>query len=125
MRGYDGKLELVGWSDNSRYLASCTGNEVVLWDFARPRSRRHEAHRAERVTPNASTAFAWQPGGEHFVSGGRDWRLTLWRPARPRSPSTCRCSTRTSAPCAGRRTANALAVGEKKGRLTVFELVAR
>ena len=34
MRGYDGKLELVGWSDNSRYLASSAGNEVVLWDFS-------------------------------------------------------------------------------------------
>ena len=34
MRGYDGKVQLVGWSDNSRYLASCAGNEVVLWDFS-------------------------------------------------------------------------------------------
>ena len=40
MRGYDGKLELVGWSDNSRYLASSTGNEVVLWDFSGTRPGR-------------------------------------------------------------------------------------
>ena len=34
MRGYDGRVERVAWSDNSRYLASCTGHEVVLWDFS-------------------------------------------------------------------------------------------
>ena len=31
-------------------------------------------------------SFAWQPGGEHLVSGGRDWRLTLWRPAKATQP---------------------------------------
>jgi WD40 repeat protein len=31
MRGYEGRVQLVGWSDNSRYLASSAGNDVVLW----------------------------------------------------------------------------------------------
>ena len=67
MRGYDGKLELVAWSDNSRYLASSAGNEVVLWDFSGkgPEGTRPivlSGH-TERVD-----SFAWQPGGEHFVS---------------------------------------------------------
>ena len=74
MRGYDGKLELVGWSDNSRYLASSAGNEVVLWDFSGngPEGTRPivlNGH-TERVD-----SFAWQPGGDHLVSAGRDWRL--------------------------------------------------
>ena len=79
MRGYDGKLELVGWSDNSRYLASSAGNEVVLWDFS---GKGPEGTRP--IVLNGHTervdSFAWQPGGEHLVSAGRDWRLTLWRP---------------------------------------------
>ena len=85
MRGYDGKLELVGWSDNSRYLASSAGNEVVLWDFS---GKGPEGTRP--IVLNGHTervdSFAWQPGGDHLVSGGRDWRLTLWRPAKTRQP---------------------------------------
>ena len=70
--------------------------------------------------------FAWQPGGEHFVSGGRDWRLTLWRPGKATQPIDVQMlDSRNQRACAGRRTANALAVGEKKGRVTLFELVAR
>ena len=30
--------------------------------------------------------FAWQPGGEHLVSGGRDWRVALWRPGKADQP---------------------------------------
>ena len=85
MRGYDGKLELVGWSDNSRYLASSAGNEVVLWDFG---GKGPEGTRP--IVLNGHTervdSFAWQPGGDHLVSAGRDWRLTLWRPAKTKQP---------------------------------------
>ena len=85
MRGYDGKLELVGWSDNSRYLASSAGNEVVLWDFS---GKGPEGTRP--IVLNGHTervdSFAWQPGGDHLVSAGRDWRLTMWRPAKTKQP---------------------------------------
>ena len=85
MRGYDGKLELVGWSDNSRYLASCAGNEVVLWDFC---GKGPEGTRPIVLSGHTDRvdSFAWQPGGEHLVSAGRDWRLTLWRPAKAKQP---------------------------------------
>jgi WD40 repeat protein len=124
MRGYDGRVERVAWSDNSRYLASCTGNEVVLWDFS---GRGPEG--TKPIVLNGHTErvdnFAWQPGGEHFVSGGRDWRLTLWRPGKTTQALDVQmldseiCATRWSPD--GKR----LAVGEKKGRVTLFELVAR
>ena len=73
------------WSDNSRYLASSAGNEVVLWDFSGkgPEGTRPivlSGH-TERVD-----SLSWQPGSEHFVSAGRDWRLTLWRPAKAKQP---------------------------------------
>jgi WD40 repeat protein len=124
MRGYDGKVERVGWSDNSRYLASCTGNELVLWDFS---GRGPEGTKPVVLSGHTDRidAFAWQTGGDHFVSGGRDWRLNLWRPGKATQPLDVQMldseitATRWSAD--GKR----LAVGEKKGRVTLFELVSR
>ena len=76
MRGYESKLELVGWSDNSRYLASSASNDVVLWDFGGkgPEGTKPVvlSGHTERVT-----AFAWQPDGDHIVTGGRDWTCLL------------------------------------------------
>ena len=125
MRGYDGKLELVGWSDNSRYLASSAGNEVVLWDFS---GKGPEGTRP--IVLNGHTervdSFAWQPGGEHLVSAGRDWRLTLWRPGQDQATHRCadaRFGDQRGALVARRQTRSS--AGEKQGRLTVFELVAR
>ena len=85
MRGYDGKLTLVGWSDNSRYLASSAGHEVVLWDFS---GRGPEGTKPIVLSGHTERveSFAWQPGGDHLVSGGRDWRLSLWRPAKATQP---------------------------------------
>jgi WD40 repeat protein len=124
MRGYDGKLELVGWSDNSRYLASSAGHEVVLWDFGGkgPEGTRPivlSGH-TERVD-----SFAWQPGGDHFVSGGRDWRLTLWRPGKAREPIDVQMADSEISVVRWSADGKFLAVGEKKGRLTIFELAAR
>ena len=117
-------MELVGWSDNSRYLASCTGNDLVLWDFS---GRGPEGTKPVVLSGHTDRidAFAWQSGGEHFVSGGRDWRLNLWRPGKATQPLDVQMldseitATRWSAD------GKWLAVGEKKGRVTLFELVPR
>jgi len=124
MRGYDGKLELVGWSDNSRYLASSAGNEVVLWDFSGkgPEGTRPivlNGH-TERVS-----SFAWQPSGEHLVSAGRDWRLTLWRPAKAKQPIDVQMLDSEISVVRWSPDGKRLVAGEKQGRITVFELVAR
>jgi WD40 repeat protein len=124
MRGYEGRLELVAWSDNSRYLASSTGNELVLWDFGGkgPEGTRPlvlNGH-TERVD-----SLAWQPGGEHLVSGGRDWRLSLWRPGKVREAIDVQMTDSEVSSVRWSPDGKLLAAGEKKGRLTVYELVPR
>jgi WD40 repeat protein len=124
MRGYDGKVELVGWSDNSRYLATCTGNEIVLWDFS---GRGPEGTKPVVLSGHTERVdtFAWQSGGEHFVSGGRDWRLNLWRPGKATQPLDVQMLDSEISATRWSPDGKRLAVGEKKGRVTLFELVAR
>ena len=81
MSGYDGKVTQASFSANSRWLAtSATGSsEIVVWDFSGKGPEGTEplqlhAHE-ERVE---SLAFA--PAGPWLASGGRDWRVALWRP---------------------------------------------
>jgi WD40 repeat protein len=81
MSGYEGKVDQAAWSANSRYLAtSSTGaSSIAIWDFGGKGPEgseplQLEAH-AERIE-----SLAWQPGGTHLVSVGRDWRVVLWKP---------------------------------------------
>jgi WD40 repeat protein len=124
MRGYDGKLDLVGFSDNSRYLATSAGHEVVLWDFG---GKGPEGTRP--IVLNGHTervdSFAWQPGGEHLVSGGRDWRVTLWRPGKTTQPIDVQMGDSEFSVLRWSPDGKRLAAGEQKGRLTIFDLVAR
>jgi WD40 repeat protein len=124
MRGYEGRLELVGFSDNSRYLASCTGNELVLWDFG---GKGPEGTRP--IVLNGHTdrvdSLAWQPGGEHLVSGGRDWRINLWRPNKSRAAIDVQMVDSEVSALRWSPDGRFLVAGEKKGQLTVYELVSR
>ena len=124
MRGYDGKVQLVGWSDNSRYLASSAGNDVVLWDFS---GRGPEGTRPIVLSGHTDRidSFHWQPGGEHFITGGRDWRLSLWRPAKARQPIDVQMVDAEISAVRWSQDGKRVAVGDKQGRLTVFDLVAR
>src|SRR5688572_7016147 len=124
MRGYDGKLQLVGWSDNSRYLASCTGNDVVLWDFS---GRGPEGTRPVMLSGHTDRvdSFHWQPGGEHIVTGGRDWRLSLWRPGKSPQPIDVQMVDSEISVVRWSPDGKRVAVGEKQGRVTIFDLVAR
>lgn len=124
MRGYDGKVEVVGWKDDSRYLATCTGNELVLWDFSGkgPEGTKPVvlSGHTERVD-----ALAWQTGGDHLVSGGRDWRLNLWRPGKASQPVDVQMLDSDITATRWSPDAKRVAVGEKNGRVTVFDLVSR
>jgi WD40 repeat protein len=124
MRGYEGKLELVGWSENSRFLASSTTHELVLWDFG---GKGPEGTRP--IVLNGHTArvaaFAWQPAGEHLVSAGRDWRLALWRPNKTREPIDVQMLDSEVTAVRWSPDGRYLAAGEKQGRVTLYELVAR
>lgn len=79
MSGYAHKVRETSWSANSRWLATGGGNAVVLWDFA---GRGPEGTRPLQLDGHTDrlTVVAFQPAGGHLVSGGRDWRLSLWRP---------------------------------------------
>ena len=124
MRGYDGKVDRLAFSNDSRFLASCTGNEIVLWDFS---GKGPEGTRP--VVLNGHTArvdsFAWQPGGDHFVSGGRDWRVCLWRPNKVREAIDVQMADSEVSVARFSPDGKRVAVGEKNGRLTLYELVAR
>lgn len=124
MRGYDGKVQRVAWSDNSKYLASCTGNEMVLWDFS---GKGPEGSRPLVLNGHTDRvdSFAWQPGGEHLLSGGRDWRLVLWRPGRAREPIDVQMTDGEVSAMRWSPDGKRVAVGEKQGRVSLFELVAR
>jgi WD40 repeat protein len=124
MRGYDGKVELVAFGDNSRYLASCTGNELVLWNFS---GRGPEGTKPVVLSGHTDRieAFAWQTGGEHLVSGGRDWRLNLWRPGKATQPLDVQMLDSEISATRWSPDGKRVAVGEKKGRITIFELVSR
>jgi WD40 repeat protein len=124
MRGYDGRVQLVGWSDHSKYLASCTGNELVLWDFS---GRGPEGTRPLVLSGHTDRVdgFAWQPGGEHLASGGRDWRLVLWRPGKAREPFDVQMTDGDISALRWSPDGKRLAVGGKQGRITVYDMVAR
>lgn len=124
MRGYEGKLDLVGWRDDSRYLASCAGNEIVLWDFS---GRGPEGTKPIVLSGHTGKvdSFSWQPGGEHLVSGGRDWRLSLWRPGKATQPIDVQLLDEEASVVRWSPDGKRLLAGDKKGRLAVYELVAR
>ena len=124
MRGYDGKVELVGFSDNSRWLVSCSGNETILWDFS---GKGPEGTRPLVLSGHNDrvSCFAWQTGGEHLVTGGRDWRLNLWRPGKAAQPLDAQLLDSDVTAARWSPDGKRLAVGERKGRITVFELVPR
>ena len=124
MRGYDGKLELVGWSDSSRFLASSTTHEIVLWDFGGngPEGTRPIVLNGHTEKVNC---FAWQPGGEYLASGGRDWRLNLWRPQKAREAIDVQMLDSEITATRWSPDGKYLVAGEKKGRVTLYELVSK
>jgi WD40 repeat protein len=124
MRGYDGKVQLVGFSDNSRYLASSAGNEVVLWDFS---GRGPEGTKPIVLSGHTERvdSFAWQPGGEHLVSGGRDWRVALWRPGKAKQPVDVQLVDSEISVVRWSADGKRVVVGEKQGRVSLFDLVSR
>lgn len=122
MRGYPSKVEHVSWSGDSRYLATAADDQVVVWDFSgkgpegsRPLQLRGHTDRIECV--------AFQPAGNHLVTGGRDWRVSLWLPGK--SSAALDAQLTDSEPTCLRWSPDGrfIAVGERNGKLSVFELV--
>lgn len=79
MSGYANKVRELSWSANSRSLATGGGNAVVIWDFGGKGPEGTRPIQLEGHTDRLS-ALAYRREGGHLASGGRDWRLSLWRP---------------------------------------------
>ena len=69
--------------------------------------------------------FAWQPGGEYLASGGRDWRLNLWRPQKAREAIDVQMLDSEVTATRWSPDGKYLVAGEKKGRVTLYELVSK
>lgn len=122
MRGYPGKVDLTAWSGDSKFLASNAGNEVVCWDFS---GRGPEGTRPVQLSGHTDRieCLAFQPAGGYLVSGGRDWRLNLWWPQKFRQAVDAHLTDSEPTCLRWSPDGRHVAVGERKGKLSVYELV--
>ena len=130
MSGYDGKVDQTSWSANSRWLATAASGsgDIVVWDFSgkgpegtEPLQLRTHAERIE--------ALAFAPEGAWLVSGGRDWRLVLWRPgpsqrADVEAPLDVQLLDAPIGRISWSRDGKRVAVAQTDGRLRLFTLQA-
>ena len=131
MSGYDGKVGLVSWSANSRYLATAStgGRQVIVWDFSGKGPEGTEPMELHSHTDRVE-ALAYAPEGAWLASGGRDGRVVLWKPgpaARGAVSDTALDVQQFDVPvCLLRwsRDAKCLAVGQADGRLRFLGLKA-
>lgn len=122
MRGYPGRVSQTIWSHDGRYLATAAADAVVVWDFGgrgpegtRPLQLRSHTDRIE--------AMAFQPAGPYLVTGGRDWRVSLWRPGKTTQSLDAHLSDAEVSTIRWAPDNRHVAVGERQGTLTVYELV--
>ncbi len=121
MRGYPTRVPLTGWSANSRYLATGSGNAIVVWDFA---GKGPEGSQPMQLTGHTDRvdALAWQPGGPHLASGGRDWRLSLWLPGKAAQAIDAHLAAGEITALRWSPDGRTLAVGAAQGELALYEL---
>ena len=124
MRGYGSKVTLTEWSSNGRYLATSAAAEVVVWDFG---GKGPEGSAPLELTGHTDrvTHLAFQPNGPWLVSAGRDWRLTLWQPGKEKQAVDANLAGGEITAVRWSPDGKRLAVGEAKGRLTIYELATR
>jgi len=124
MRGYPTKVTLTEWSANSRYLATAAGSEVVVWDFG---GKGPEGSAPLELSGHTDriTHLTFQPNGPWLLSAGRDWRLTLWQPGKEKQAVDAHLTGGEITAVRWSPDGKRVAVGEAKGRLTIYELEAR
>jgi WD40 repeat protein len=123
MRGYPAKVTLTEWSANSRYLATASGAEVVVWDFGG--KGPEGSHPLElRGHTERITHLAFHPSAPWLVSAGRDWRITLWQPGKETKAVDAHLTGGEITAVRWSPDGQRLAVGESKGRLAIYDLVS-
>lgn len=122
MRGYPAKVDALSWSGDSRWLATPAADQLVVWDFS---GKGPEGSRPLQLAGHTDRidCLAFQPGGSFLVSGGRDWRLSLWLPGK--STAALDAHLTDSEPSCLRWSPDSrfVAVGERSGTLSIYELV--
>jgi WD40 repeat protein len=122
MRGYAARVPLTSWSGNSRQLATCAGDQIVIWEFGNkgPEGSRplELAAHTERID-----CLTYQPGGSWLASGGRDWRVALWLPGKAPVPVDIHTTASEVSALRWSPDGRFLAVGERGGVLSIYELV--
>jgi WD40 repeat protein len=121
MRGYPSRVGLTSWSGNGRYLATNAGADVVVWDFG---GRGPEGSKPLQLRGHSDLleCLAFQPGGGYLVSAGRDWRLSLWLPGKADVALDAHLTDSEASCLRWSPDGHYVAVGERKGKLTVFAL---
>ncbi len=122
MNGYPGRVTLTTWNAAGRYLATGAGNEIVVWDFG---GRGPEGTKPLQLSGHTDRleCLAFQPNGSFLVSGGRDWRLSLWLPGKAKVALDAHLTDSEPSVLRWSPDGRYVAVGERKGRLTIFELL--
>lgn len=122
MNGYPGRVTLTTWQAASRYLATGAGNEIVVWDFG---GRGPEGSRPIQLSGHTDRVecLAFAPNGGYLVSGGRDWRLSLWLPGKDRLALDAHLTDSEPSVLRWSPDGRFIAVGERKGHLSIYELL--
>jgi WD40 repeat protein len=124
MRGYASKVTLTEWSANSRYLATASGTEVIVWDFGGKGPEGSAPLELSGHTDRISH-LAFHPSGPWLLSAGRDWRLTLWSPGKEKQAVDAHLAGGEITAIRWSPDGARVAVGDAKGRLTIYEMKSR
>ena len=115
--GYGARVLAAEWSANGRYLATASGDALVLWDFTSrdsPAPLRLPAH-SERIC-----AIGFRPGSNWLASAARDRRLLWWRAGVGDSPQDAHLLADECSLLRFSRDGTFLAVGDASGRLSIY-----
>jgi WD40 repeat protein len=124
IRGYGTKVPLIEWSANSRYLATGAGSEAIVWDFTGKGPEGSTPQELKGHTERIVT-LAFQPDGPWLVSGGKDWRVSLWQPGKAEQAFDAHLTTSEVTVTRWSPDGRHVAVGEAKGKVSVYELITK